>query len=67
MMTEKKTVCGMQVQQDASGGQGHAWHNVDREDLPAQVVMEIEGEIIDGKKEECDDFVASNGQHYRWS
>lgn len=56
---------GPQVQFDPSG-QGHAWRNIADDDIPADVVQEIEGEIIDGGQETCDDFVASNGQHYRW-
>lgn len=67
MNAEVKTICGCRVQQDASGGQGHSWYQIDREDMPATVVLEIEGEIIDGVRESCDDFLASNGQHYRWS
>jgi hypothetical protein len=31
------------------------------------VVIEIECEIIDGGRGECDGYVATNGQHYRWS
>lgn len=58
-------VCGVQVQVDRSG-QGHCWRNIDRDEIPAAIVEEIEGEIIDGGKDECDDFVASNGVHYRW-
>lgn len=56
-------VCGVVVQHDASG-QGHCWRRV--EDLPANVEIEIEGEIIDGGRKTCGDFWASNGQHYRW-
>ena len=59
-------VCGCQIQHDASGGQGHCWRNIAADDIPASIRQEIEGEIIDGGKEECDNFVASNGQHYRW-
>ena len=58
-------VCGNQVQHDNSGV-GHNWRHIDREDIPANVVEEIEGEMIDGGKESCDDYVASNGQHYAW-
>lgn len=60
------TVAGCQVQHDNSGV-GHSWRNIDAENIPAQVRLEIEGEIIDGKKDECDDYVASNGLHYRWA
>lgn len=59
-------VCGNQVQIDRSGV-GHAWTNIDAEDIPASIREEIEGEMIDGGKDECDDFVASNGLHYRWA
>lgn len=63
---EADLVCGCQVQQDMSGGQGHCWRDVPADQIPYIVRMEIEGEIIDGGKEECEDFVGSNGQHYRW-
>jgi hypothetical protein len=59
------TVCGNQVQIDRSG-QGHAWQNIDAGDIPANIRMEIEGEMIDGGKDECDLYVATNGLHYRW-
>ena len=52
------------VQWDKSGGQGHCW--VTAADLPADIREEIAAEIIDGKQESCDDYTASNGQHYRW-
>lgn len=58
-------VCDHQIQHDRSGV-GHCWRNIDRDDLPSSIVEEIEGEIIDGGKDECDDFRASDGQHYRW-
>lgn len=62
--TETK-VCGRRVSRDASDGRGHCWRAVDRDDLPAQVVEEIEGEIVGGRTT-CADFVGGNGQHYRW-
>lgn len=65
MNTQEKLVCGHQIQIDRSGV-GHCWRNVDADDIYAPVRMEIESEILDGKVEETDDFVASNGQHYRW-
>ena len=66
MNNETETlVCGCQVQHDASG-QGHAWRDIDAEDIPANVREEIECEILDGGKDECDNYVASNGLHYRW-
>jgi hypothetical protein len=38
---------------------------VTADDLPGQVREEIEGEIIDGRREEGQ-MVGSNGLHYRW-
>lgn len=64
---EKVIAAGCKVQIDHSGGQGHCWRDATPGDVPASVLEEIEGEVIDGGKEECDDFVAGNGQHYRWS
>jgi hypothetical protein len=58
-------VCGCQVQLDKSGI-GHCWVDVTADEIPASIREEIEGEIIDGGKDDCDDFVASNGLHYRW-
>jgi len=34
--------------------------------MPATITEEIAAEIIDGGRETCDDYIASNGQHYRW-
>jgi hypothetical protein len=62
---DESLVCGCQIQVDRSG-QGHCWENIDADDIPASVRMEIEGEIIDGGKDACDGFIASNGLHYRW-
>ena len=59
-------VLGRVVVEDASGGQGHSWCTVHRDDLPAAIAQEIECEIIDGGHETCDDYRASNGQHYAW-
>lgn len=59
------TVCGCQIQIDRSG-QGHCWRNIDAEDIPADIREEIAAEILDGGKDECEDYVATNGQHYRW-
>lgn len=60
------TVCGCRVQWDKSGGQGHCWVDMSADDLRPQILQEIEEQIIDGHLEEMDDFVASNGEHYRW-
>jgi hypothetical protein len=65
MSNEIETVNGCQIYIDASGV-GHAWRAIDAQDIPANIIEEIEGEMIDGGKESCSDFVASNGLHYRW-
>ncbi len=58
-------VCGLLVQIDRSGV-GHCWQDCYAGDIPADVKEEIEGEMIDGGKTSCDNFVGSNGLHYRW-
>lgn len=63
--TTEPLVCGYQIQRDMSG-QGHAWTNIDADDIPANIREEIEGEIIDGGVDDTDLFVGSNGIHYRW-
>lgn len=65
MATIETTVCGKQIQIDRSGV-GHNWRDISRDDIPADVVLEIEGKIIDGEQESCEIYVASNGLHYRW-
>ncbi len=65
MATETETVCGNQVSVDRSGV-GHCWVDVARDEIPANIVLELEGEMIDGGQETCDDYRASNGLHYRW-
>jgi hypothetical protein len=60
------TVAGKQIQFDRSGGQGHCWIAADGDNCPPSTQEEIAAEIIDGKQDTCDDYVASNGQHYRW-
>lgn len=65
MSATETLVCGNQVQFDASGV-GHCWRNIDAQDIPADIREEIEGEMIDGGKDECEDFVGSDGLHYRW-
>ena len=62
----KSMMTNYHVQVDRSGGQGHCWQAVNDDDLPANIAEEIAAEIIDGKQESCDDYTASNGQHYRW-
>lgn len=58
-------VAGYAIQHDNSGV-GHNWQRISRDDIPASIVEEIEGEIITGNVDSCDDYVASNGCHYRW-
>ena len=59
------TVCGCEIEYDKSGV-GHCWVEADAIDCPPSIQEEIAGEIIDGKKDECSNFTASNGVHYRW-
>jgi len=59
-----QSVAGHIVQHDASG-QGHCWRTIHRDDIPAQIRLEIGGEIIDGRRD-SGQIVASNGLHYRW-
>ena len=65
MNATETTICGNQIQHDASGV-GHCWRNIDAQNIPADVAEEIAAEIIDGGLSDCDGFVASNGLHYRW-
>lgn len=58
-------LCGKSVQYDRSGV-GHNWVSVHADDLPVNIVREIECEMIDGKRETCSGYVASNGLTYRW-
>jgi hypothetical protein len=60
------TVCGRTTEIDLSG-QGHAWRVAADHELPGHIRTEIEGEIIDGGRETCADYCASNGLHYRWT
>lgn len=57
-------VLGCQIQRRCSSGR-QCWRNVAKEDLPWQILEEIEGEIGGGSLR-CNDFIASNGRHYRW-
>jgi hypothetical protein len=66
MKTNETTVCGCQIQQDLSGGQGHCWRDVPATDIPANIREEIECEIYDGGVQETDGYRASNGLWYRW-
>ncbi len=65
MTTNETLVCGNQVQMDKSGV-GHCWVDVDACDLPASIVEELEGEMIDGGMEDGGEMTGSNGIKYRW-
>ena len=65
-MSTKLEITGLTIQHDKSNGQGHCWRNCTEDTLPASIREEIAAEIIDGGKEECEDYTASNGEHYRW-
>lgn len=62
---EAVNVCGCEIQIDRSGV-GHCWVPAAEHDCPANIQEEIAAEIIDGGQDECEDYVASNGLHYRW-
>lgn len=63
--SDDSLICGIQIQHDNSGI-GHNWRNIDSDDIPADIREEIAAEILDGGKDECKDYVATNGLHYRW-
>jgi len=62
------TINGITIQIDRSGV-GHNWQDLtedDSHDTPPSILEEIAAEIIDGEKETCSLYVATNGLHYRW-
>lgn len=63
MTTTATDICGKTIKHDASGV-GHCWRVAS--DIPADISEEIAAEILDGGKDTCADYVASNGEHYRW-
>lgn len=64
-MSEKQIeISGIAIQYDKSGA-GYAWVPATDDNCHAGIREEIAAEIEDGM-ESCDDYVASNGQHYRW-
>lgn len=65
MTTTQLKVCGKTIQHDKSGV-GHCWVAADEFNCPADVQEDIAAEIVDGENDTCDDYIASNGQHYRW-
>ena len=58
-------ICGIRIQHDNSGV-GHNWRNIDDDEMPADIREEIAAEIIDGKRETCECYRATNGLYYRW-
>ena len=66
MASEASKVCGKTIMIDRSYGEGHCWRTVSAGFIPYDIIEEIEGEILDGDMDTCEDFVASNGHHYRW-
>lgn len=65
MTSEQITINGISIQHDKSGV-GHCWVAADSDNCPPNIAEEIAAEIIDGKVEDTEDYVASNGLHYRW-
>ncbi len=59
------TIQGHNIQWDKSGGQGHCWIDADDDTCLPSTREEIAAEIIDGKRE-SGEYVATNGEHYRW-
>lgn len=65
-MTEYIDIEGRKVGYDNSGA-GHNWLPATEDNCPPDIQEEIAAEILDGGRDECDDYVATNGRHYRWS
>lgn len=65
MTTEQITINGIAIQHDKSGV-GNCWVAADNDNCPPSIAEEIAAEIIDGGNDDCDDYVAINGLHYRW-
>jgi len=64
-MADQVVVLGREIQYDKSGV-GHCWASAEEVDCPQSIQEEIAAEIIDGGKEDCDGYRASNGVYYRW-
>jgi len=64
-MTTNTTICGITIWHDSSNV-GQNWRTIDCRDIPANIREEIAAEILDGGKNHCDQFTASNGLSYRW-
>lgn len=64
-MADQVVVCGRKIQYDKSGV-GHCWVPAEEVDCPPSIQEEIAAEIIDGGKDKCQRYRASNGVYYRW-
>lgn len=58
-------VAGRQVHWDRSGT-GQDWVLADTRSMPASARAEIAAEIRKSNINDCSDYLASNGQYYRW-
>lgn len=65
MNTTDATICGKTIKHDNSGV-GHNWRTIDASEIPADIREEIAAEIIDGGKDQCEKYTATNGLNYRW-
>ena len=65
-MTNTKTVAGKQIQIDRSGF-ADWWVGIDRADISARIVDELECEILDNGIDECTCYRADDGHDYRWT
>jgi hypothetical protein len=61
----ESTICGNTIKHDNSGV-GHNWRKIDAREIPAGIRDEIAGEILDGGKDTCSQYTASNGLSYQW-
>jgi len=59
------TICGKTIKHDNSNV-GHNCRTISADEIPANIREEIAAEILDGGKNHCDQYTASNGLSYRW-
>ena len=65
-LIEPLVIEGKAVQYDVSGA-GHKWRAATCVTCPADIQSEIAAKILNDAAPTCRDYVARNGQHYRWS
>jgi hypothetical protein len=65
-MTNTKTVAGKQIQIYRSGV-ADWWVGIDRADIIARIVDELECEILDNGIDECKCYRAHDDHDYRWT